>query len=701
MPPPIFRSQQHHRVVGSSTSSVSNIRPNESKAKLRIRLPLPNGSLTAGVKRSAPGVMEGMAPPASRRRVGSSSKPSTHSKSSVTHRMQPSTGVSNDASTQRFRASTGRVKVEHSTRNKDPDIVVIDDSSDDEAEATAPAPSTHVIFCVDASTSMKTKDVKRDRGKISRWDAVFICLEELLEEQLSEKSESLGDIEFSLVRFSDKAETLFRCIKIGDGTAVRKKLKHVHKKWPPRGGTGFSAAFEGVKRVASGSSGNVMVVFVSDGRPGDLMANPGNGDNIQSSFRSHGMTYPSVAVHVKEMIMQHGERLSLQFLCLFKDGEKWCRKLARVFNGKFHMPQLRLGQKPSPPAKPLEVPERKPVRSDAEESEVQVIGTKSAETKMRESYEAAERAGNVVTVKDTTCMRSTFQSFSATLTTMRQDARGPARERHVVLESRTSQSAKMKFEATLMMIHPTEDGFEVPPAEKKRRRIVELSMQPFAQGGLRNVYNMVEKNLLGSLTGNPERELVAKESRHITAYRERLRFHVETLRCQARALELAKSFNSKVKVFNAKPSQERRDTLIPLVSFLEAVVYRLRDESSPGGFRYLAVEERLKGDYQKYNDNNGGILTAHASSDAEKSKRRRIKLAQAFSHFTYDETEGKEMVVDIQGVGHKYTDPQLHSTEKKYGRADLGQQGIDRFFTSHKCNVCCKVLGLVKRGRKG
>jgi len=55
------------------------------------------------------------------------------------------------------------------------------------------------------------------------------------------------------------------------------------------------------------------------------------------------------------------------------------------------------------------------------------------------------------------------------------------------------------------------------------------------------------------------------------------------------------------------------------------------------------------------------------------------------------------MVVDIQGSGCVYTDPQLHSTEKKFGRADRGTTGFDKFFQTHKCNFICLELGLAQR----
>ena len=53
------------------------------------------------------------------------------------------------------------------------------------------------------------------------------------------------------------------------------------------------------------------------------------------------------------------------------------------------------------------------------------------------------------------------------------------------------------------------------------------------------------------------------------------------------------------------------------------------------------------------------------------------------------------IIVDLQGVGNTYTDPQIHSIDGKgFGAGNSGLKGVRQFFSTHRCNAICKKLCL-------
>lgn len=133
---------------------------------------------------------------------------------------------------------------------------------------------------------------------------------------------------------------------------------------------------------------------------------------------------------------------------------------------------------------------------------------------------------------------------------------------------------------------------------------------------------------------------------------------------------------------------------------LETFIIVERRPHAPGqDCRTLVVESFIDGKYTKYNSNTGWVGQKEPEDDGPSEA---IRLTpQAFSHFTWERTGGDKMVVDIQGVGDLYTDPQIHSIDHStggagsgYGHGNLGPKGVGLFFLTHQCNDVCRKLGL-------
>ncbi len=135
----------------------------------------------------------------------------------------------------------------------------------------------------------------------------------------------------------------------------------------------------------------------------------------------------------------------------------------------------------------------------------------------------------------------------------------------------------------------------------------------------------------------------------------------------------------------------------PFIRVLPILIVEIPEEAQTQpifrGSKYITAQEYLEGEYKKYNNNYGWVLD-------EDSKC--CKLAQAFSHFTYEASLGTLIIVDIQGVemqtngnsAIRITDPAIHSVmyKQRFGDTNYGKFGILRFFSTHKCNEYCREL---------
>jgi hypothetical protein len=125
------------------------------------------------------------------------------------------------------------------------------------------------------------------------------------------------------------------------------------------------------------------------------------------------------------------------------------------------------------------------------------------------------------------------------------------------------------------------------------------------------------------------------------------------------------------------------------VEFLDAWTITRSKPDLPPNMQILAGEPYLDVTrYQKHNSNFGFVHPTNRNTP------------QAFSHFSWEYSKRRFIIVDIQGVGDVYTDPQMHSADDDgsgngpWGIGNLGKKGIDRFLETHRCNAVCRALGL-------
>jgi len=225
---------------------------------------------------------------------------------------------------------------------------------------------------------------------------------------------------------------------------------------------------------------------------------------------------------------------------------------------------------------------------------------------------------------------------------------------------------------------------------------VDFVLEPFAHGTFRQAHR---GNLIFDRTSSPLQDpvqwlrsvfnsglhsvmdanydCVVKVMRNQTAYKS-CEWEPE-LRVLSQADGLARAFNKEV-----RPATK--------ISFANAMLFQMTQAYGTNfnkGER-IVVEQMLPGRFVKVNSNNGWFDTIDWLVGYDSA------TAQAFSHWTWHHTGGECLVCDLQGVQQQgrwlFTDPGIHSKrpDGRLGFTDLGQQGMNAFFSTHKCNELCK-----------
>ncbi|XP_042553540.1 alpha-protein kinase 1 [Dipodomys spectabilis] len=142
--------------------------------------------------------------------------------------------------------------------------------------------------------------------------------------------------------------------------------------------------------------------------------------------------------------------------------------------------------------------------------------------------------------------------------------------------------------------------------------------------------------------------------------------------------------------FNKRLYEQKIPTQIFYIP--SAVLLLLEDKTIKG---CITVEPYILGDFVKLSNNTKVVKREYKATD----------YGLAYGHFSYEFSNHRDVVVDLQGwvtgngKGLIYlTDPQIHSVDQKDVTTNFGKKGIFYFFKNQheKCNEICHRLSLTR-----
>ena len=584
----------------------------------------------------------------------------------------------------------------------------------DKAEAVAPAEvelagkGCHAVLVVDSSGSMRSSDVA---GYETRSRAVYDCLvRDFVKAQV--QSGAAEDVVVSLISMSNQATVLLHCEPLNE--TLIPKLESIGKRQPKSHGN-YIPAMDLALKVMTDDAPNrasVLLLFFSDGAPSD------------SSTMLCEHNVPVFEIDRKQdPNMQHRTA-----------GSAWrCRSL---LHDKVKQECLDRVKKIG------DVFGR-----DKVIFRTLAFGPKNEDFRLLDEMANALPRGEFQKLGlDASKLRTAFSSLSSSMTELRTEGGGrlltPRRDKVVDKKQYVDQSKVVLRGTDQWWIYSFEDvwKYKLGPSGITSQRFTDDATgiafigQPFAEGAERFVFRCTEiaiptavrREWYDAGVKTSQKDLIKAERRGLRLVckeankQENLEkgrgFHETFMRVQADAATLAKAFNQKLPV-GSPASWE--------VSFIETSMYCVTDWNYTNGECWVLVEPELDGRFTKWNNNAGGVIgTVNAAvndlgsggftsnlgiggalieeeeedDDNDDAPCRPIQVddvPQAFSHFTYEHSRGKQLVCDIQGVwneddGFVLTDPVVHyvsSTGRKHknGATDKGFEGVKRFFKTHVC----------------
>ena len=255
----------------------------------------------------------------------------------------------------------------------------------------------------------------------------------------------------------------------------------------------------------------------------------------------------------------------------------------------------------------------------------------------------------------------------------------------VLLKAGKLIKPKSKSKVTLSI-----EEFDVVSQQWKDVNEVTASIEKvkFACGGFRDAHHATINN---DFSEKFENEWVVKyyNAKALTSITEALDSTVEDhcrkqVQMHAVASHITKKFNAKV------PAQFGK-----CFKYNQCYYTKVNDQPA-------TIEEFVPGSFAKIINNNGIIIPFAEESDDE--MKQMLLKAECLVHYSYESSNKKLMLLDIQGMGYQLFDPEIATTEVQDEEDDkvyfccgnCSSVGINAFLASHKCNQYCEMMGLAE-----
>eukprot|EP00039_Didymoeca_costata_P013633 m.210822 g.210822 ORF g.210822 m.210822 type:complete len:701 (-) comp15827_c0_seq1:1753-3855(-) len=560
--------------------------------------------------------------------------------------------------------------------------------------------TSHTVCVIDQSGSMRKADVGEHAA--SRSDVVWASLAiDFVLNRIKAGLATSTDV-ITVICMRRHCTIQLKC-QPTDEILYNKIIDLLNSSEPLSGGNYIPALDLAEKMLHENPCGScsLMLLFLSDGKPSDIIRNPYKGCKSPTSGMSVSERYAFYIVPK-------------------------AAKLAQTFGRRLSISTMGFG-----PA----------------DEDFSILKRMSSAAK-----DYGSMTNHINSSLDVKALSSGLVQFSSTLTTQKtectelstgalrtvQRVTREARNAHLldkttgVNESSSWTVYKDRTEIRYRVKWDLEEDIFLPMEEKTFGSVaVAVHKSIFGEGAERMVRRFREVDVNGEFVGN---KLVAKESRFVEDTEQGIKFHESFCKTQAEASRVAEAFNQRLDELSS-----RKNNLgsLPRVRFLSCSVFAIYRKPYDLG---LLVEEMLDPTlYKKWNGNNGYVLDRKKVNQSfqptldplfeeeeeeeddlteqEYMGRSKIKpddVPQAFSHFSYFISDRKMLICDLQGVLDEtttppmfaLTDPVIHrrkrfsknyKTASEYGRTDRGDKGCKEFFRTHKCSALCHLMKKTSR----